>query len=93
MGLSNHFQKQAYVNVDEHGDFLDFHVMKLPKYDAILGKSQLDRWNSDVDWRTNTVTIKVGKRLLVLNGVPSSTFSDVSTTSYHCPIYRSNFFY
>ena len=40
---SNQCVKQACVNFGEHAEFLDFHVMKLPKYDAILGKSWLDR--------------------------------------------------
>ena len=36
---SNHCLRQAYVNFGEHTDFVNFHVMKLCKYDAILGKS------------------------------------------------------
>ena len=64
--------KQACVNFGEHAEFLDFHVMKLPKYDAILGKSWLDRWNLDIDWRANTVKIKIGKRILVHNGEQES---------------------
>ena len=36
---SNLCLMESYVNFGEHAKFLDFHVMKLPKYDAILGKS------------------------------------------------------
>ena len=36
--------------------------MKLPKYDAILGKSWLDRWNPDIDWRESIIIIQVGKK-------------------------------
>ena len=49
------------MNFGEHPEFLDFHVMKLPKYDAILGKSQLDKWTPNIDQRTNMVKIKVAK--------------------------------
>ena len=45
---------------------LDFHVMKLPKYDAILEKSWLDRWNPDIDWRAGTISIQAGKKIVVL---------------------------
>ena len=69
---SNQCVKQACVNFGEHAEFLDFHVMKLPKYDAILGKSWLDRWNPEIDWKKNTVTIKIGRRTVVLNGVQDS---------------------
>ena len=34
-----------------------------------MGNSWLDRWNPDIDRRGNTVTIKVGKLIVVLNGV------------------------
>ena len=40
---SSHCLKETYVRVEEHNEYLDFHVMKLPKYDAILGKYWLDR--------------------------------------------------
>ena len=46
---SNHILKEAQICFEEHAEFLDFHVMKLPKYDAILGKLWLDRWNPRID--------------------------------------------
>ena len=61
------------MNFGEHAEFLDFHVMKLPKYDAILGKSWLDRWNPEIDWRANTVKIKIGRRIVLLNGVQENS--------------------
>ena len=60
------------MNFGEHAEFLDFHVMKLPKYNAILGKSWLDGWNPDIDWKANTVKIKIGRRIVVLNGAQKS---------------------
>ena len=43
--------------------------MKLPKYDGILGKSWLDRWNPEIDWGASTIKIKIGRRIVVLDGV------------------------
>ena len=63
---SNRLVQGAQVIFEEHAEFLDFRVMKLPKYDAILGKSWLDRWNPDIDWREGTISIQVGKKKVVL---------------------------
>ena len=37
MRASNRLVQGAQVMYKDHAKFLDFHVMKLPKYDAILG--------------------------------------------------------
>ena len=66
MRASNRIVQGAQVMYEEHAEFLDFHVMKLPKYDAILGKSWLDRWNPSIDWRASTISIQVGKKTVVL---------------------------
>ena len=66
MRASNRIVQRAQVMYEEHAEFLDFHVMKLPKYDAILGKSWLDRWNPNIDWRAGTISIQVGKKTVVL---------------------------
>ena len=66
MRASNRIVREACVTYEEHAEFLDFHVMKLPKYDAILGKSWLDRWNPDIDWRAGTISIQAGKKTVVL---------------------------
>ena len=57
------------VDLGDHVEFLDFFILDLPKYDVILGKSWLDRCNPVVDWKKNQVTLHVGKRTVVLNGV------------------------
>ena len=62
MRASNRFVQNAQVMYEEHAEFLDFHMMKLPKYDAILGKSWLDRWNPSIHLRVGTISIQVGKK-------------------------------
>ena len=74
----------------EHAEFLDFSVLKLPKYDAILGKSWLDRWNLAINWKKNTMQWKVGSRLVTVTGeqktqeseVASSIFQAIGTVQY-----------
>ena len=69
------------VDLGDHVEFLDFFILDLPKYDVILGKSWLDRWNPVVDWKKNRVTLHVGRRTVVLNGVreniPSAELSSL----------------
>ena len=49
-------------------EFLDFSVLKLPRYDAILGKAWLDRWNPVIDWKKHTMQWKVGSKLILVTG-------------------------
>ena len=60
------------MNFSGHIGIFDFYLMKLRKYDAILGKSWLHKWNLHIEWRANTVKIKVGKRIAVLDGLQAS---------------------
>ena len=39
------------MGFDEHAEFLDFSVINLPKYEAILGKPGLDSWSPAIDWQ------------------------------------------
>ena len=48
----------------DHAEFLDFSVLKLPTYDAILGKAWLDRLNPVIDWRKRAMQWKVASRLI-----------------------------
>ena len=50
------------MGFDEHAQFLDFSIINLPKYEAILEKPWLDRWNPIIDWQKNTMVWKMGKR-------------------------------
>ena len=69
------YVRQACVVIGEHAEFLDFHAMKLPKYEAILGKPWLDRWNPHVNWKNNELQWKVGSRVIKLTGLqdPNTT--------------------
>ena len=73
----------------DHAEFLDFSVLKLPTYDAILGKAWLDRWNPVIDWKKHTMQWKVGSRLISVTGeknpigaeIVSSIFQNQCTVS------------
>ena len=43
--MSDLIVEQACVEFEDHAEFLDFSVINLPKYEAILGNPWLDRWN------------------------------------------------
>ena len=48
--VSNWIVKQGCVTMgNEHAEFLDFSIISLPTYDAILGKPWLDKWNPVID--------------------------------------------
>ena len=49
--VSNLIVDQACVTFDEHAEFIDFSTIGLPKYEAILGKPWLNRWNPVIDWK------------------------------------------
>ena len=86
--VSQLYVKQACVNFgDEHTEFLDFTVIKIPYYEAILGKSWLDRWNPAINWKENSMQWRMGKRLIKVTGVSkahtamnASSLFDLSST-------------
>ena len=47
--VSKLYVKQACVSFEEHMELLDFTVINIPNYEAILGKSWLDRWNPAIN--------------------------------------------
>ena len=53
--MSNLMVVQACVAFEGHAEFIDFSVISLPKYEAILGKPWLDRWNPVIDWKKNSL--------------------------------------
>ena len=67
--VSKLYIKQACVDFEEHKEFLDFIVINIPNYEAILGKSWLDRWNPAINWKENSMQWKVGKRMVKLTGL------------------------
>ena len=50
-------------------EFIDFTVINIPQYEAILGKSWLDRWNPAINWKENNLQWKMGKRTIKAAGV------------------------
>ena len=67
--VSNLIVEQACAGFDEHAEFVDFSVINLPKYETILGKPWLDRWNPVIDWQKNTMVCKMGKRTITVSGL------------------------
>ena len=63
------YVKQACVSFEEHMEFLDFTVINIPNYEAILGKSWLDRWNPAINWKENSMQWKMGKRIIKVTGL------------------------
>ena len=61
--VSNWMVKQGCVTMgSEHAEFLDFSIISLPTYDAILGKPWLDRWNPVIDWEKYSLQWRVGTK-------------------------------
>ena len=77
MRVSNMCIHQACVSFEEHTEFLDFTVIKLPHYEAILGKSWLDRWNPVINWKKNTMEWQMGKRRILVTGVSDAHKSKI----------------
>ena len=67
--MSTLIVEQASVVFDEHAEFIDFSVINLPKYEAILGKPWLNRWNPVIDWKKNSLAWKMGSRMICVQGV------------------------
>ena len=66
---SNLIVDQACVTFKDHAEFIDFSVIELPKYEAILGKPWLDRWNPVIDWKKNNLAWKMGSRVITVQGL------------------------
>ena len=67
--MSNFSVEQACVEFEDHTGFLNFSVIPLPKYEAILGKPWLDKWNPVINWKRNSLVRKMGKRYIIVQGV------------------------
>ena len=66
---SKTYVKQACISFEEHMEFIDFTVINIPQYEAILGKRWLDRWNPAINWKENSLQWKMGKRTIKVAGV------------------------
>ena len=69
MRVSNFIIEQACVEFKEHMEFLNFSVIPLLKYEAIMEKPWLDRWNLVMNWKRNSLVLKMGKRKVIVQGV------------------------
>ena len=78
--VSKMYIKQACVSLEEHMEFLDFTVINIPNYEAILGKSWLDRWNPAINWTENSMQWKMGKRVIKVTGL-SETHTAMNASS------------
>ena len=67
--VSKMYVKQACISFEEHMEFIDFTVINLPQYEAILGKSWLDRWNPTINWKDNNLQWKMGNKTITVAGV------------------------
>ena len=67
--VSDLMVEQACVVFNEHAEFIDFSVIGLPKYEAILGKPWLNRWNPEIDWKRNSLAWKMGSRIITVQGL------------------------
>ena len=57
---------QIYLRLQDHVEMVKLRVAALPRHDIILGKPWLERWNPDIDWRRNEITMrKDGEEVLL----------------------------
>ena len=79
------------MTFDDHAEFIDFSVIGLPKYEAILGKPWLHWWNPVIDWKRNSLAWKMGSRVITVQGrqephslgIVSSLFQRRETVDFH----------
>ena len=78
---------QVCVSFGEHSEFLDLQVLKLPKYEVILGKFWLDRWNPQIDWKNNVMKWKLGSRVVEVSGIPTTSESEQISSLFNLGSY------
>ena len=61
--------------------------MKLSKYEAILGKPWLDRWNPDISWKKNQLKWKVGSKVVELIGLQDPNKPPILSSIFDCGNY------
>ena len=79
--------RQVCVSFGEHTEFLDLQVMKLPKYEVILGKFWLDRWNPQINWKKNTMQWKLGSRVVEITGIQTTQENEQISSLFHLGSY------
>ena len=81
--VTNDCVKQVCVSFGEHAEFLDLQVMKLPKYEVILGKFWLDRWNPQINWKENKMQWKLGSRVVEITGIQTTQENEQISSLFH----------
>ena len=69
MRVSNLIVERACVTFNEHAEFINFSVIGLPKYEAILGKPWLNRWNPIINWKRNSLAGKMESIVIIVQGL------------------------
>ena len=87
MRVTNDCVRQVCVSFGEHTEFLDLQVIKLPKYEVILGKFWLDRWNPQIDWKKNKMQWNLGCRVVGITGVKIASEKEQITSLFHLGSY------
>ena len=87
MRVTNDCVRQVCVSFGEHAEFLDLQVMKLPKYEVILGKFWLDRWNPQINWKENKMQWKLGNRVVEITGEQPAQENDQISSLFHLGSY------
>ena len=54
---------------NEHAELIDFSIIGLPKYEAILRKPWLNHWNPVIDWKKNSLAWKMGSKVITVQGL------------------------
>ena len=80
--VSNLIVEQACVTIEEHAEFIDFSVIRLPKYEAILRKPWLNRWNPVIDWKKNSLAWKMGSRVIRVQGLQEPHSSGIVSSPF-----------
>ena len=80
--VSNLMVEQACVTFTDHAEFIDFSVIGLPKYEAILGKPWLNRWNPVIDWKRNNLAWNMGSRVITVQGLQEPHSSGVVSSLF-----------
>ena len=57
---------ETYLEIQDHREKVRLKVAPLPHHDIILGKPWLERWNLNINWRTNEIHIPSSKGTTVI---------------------------
>ncbi len=79
--ISSHVLEPAFIAIGEYEDEEAFHLTRLEGYDAILGKTWLERLNPRVDWKRHQLVFNHHGREIVLVAPGSAQRRDIRLAS------------